>query len=237
MVVVNYYVPYSLVNKMKEISTSFEQFKNTKFLKGKIQKGYVVVLLLIALVIIFLATWFGFHLARGITGPIQELAMATNRVAEGDLDVSIDVHSDDEIGSLVEAFNKMTADLRQGQQEIDQANRDLQASNLELDQRRRYMEIVLEKCHGRRHLRRQAGKSDHHQQVGGKTLAHQDRQRSWARNFREVVGCRTSADDQGFLARLMDSGKDSIRKQVTLPLQDDKLTLLVNVTHPAGRKR
>ncbi|HER62615.1 MAG TPA: PAS domain-containing sensor histidine kinase, partial [Desulfobacteraceae bacterium] len=71
VVVVNYYVPYSLVAKMKEISSSFEQYKSSKLLKGQIQKIYVVVLLLIALVIIFMATWFGFHLARGITVPIQ----------------------------------------------------------------------------------------------------------------------------------------------------------------------
>ncbi len=49
VVVVNYYVPYSLVNKMKEISSSFEQYKSTKLLKSKIQKGYVLFLLLIAL--------------------------------------------------------------------------------------------------------------------------------------------------------------------------------------------
>ena len=44
VVVVNYYVPYSLVNKMKEISNSFEQYKSTKLLKGKIQKGYILAL-------------------------------------------------------------------------------------------------------------------------------------------------------------------------------------------------
>ena len=108
VVVVNYYVPYSLVNKMKEISSSFEQYKSTKLLKGKIQKGYVLFLLLIALVIIFLSTWAGFHLARGITEPIHDLAVATNRVASGDLNVTLESHSDDEVGSLVEAFNTMT---------------------------------------------------------------------------------------------------------------------------------
>jgi two-component system, NtrC family, nitrogen regulation sensor histidine kinase NtrY len=79
VVVVNYYVPYSLVSKMKEISNSFEQYKETKLLKGKIKKGYVLVLLLTALVIIFLATWFGFRLARGITVPIQELPWRQNK--------------------------------------------------------------------------------------------------------------------------------------------------------------
>ena len=41
------------------------------------------------------------------------------------------------------AFNRMTADLRRNREELTAANRDLQAFNSELDQRRNYMEIVL----------------------------------------------------------------------------------------------
>lgn len=229
VVVVNYYVPYSLVHKMKEISTSFEQYKDTKLVKGKIQKGYVIVLLLIALVIIFLATWFGFHLARGITVPIQKLAMATNRVADGDLNVSINVHSDDEIGTLVEAFNKMTADLRKGQQRIGEVNRNLQASNLELDQRRRYMEIVLRNVTAGVISVDQQGRLTTINKSAEKLLKIKTG-RVLGRNYREVVGSEHLPMIKEFLRDLMDSGKDSIRKQVTLQVQDAKVTLLINVT-------
>ncbi|ALC17465.1 PAS/PAC sensor signal transduction histidine kinase [Desulfuromonas soudanensis] len=229
VMVVNYYVPYSLVNKMKEISTSFEQYKETKLLKKKIKKGYVIVLLLIALVIIFLATWFGFHLARGITVPIQELAMATNRIAAGDLDVRIDVRSDDEIGTLVDAFNQMTADLRNGQQTIREANRELQSSNFELDQRRRYMEIVLKNV--------TAGVISVDKQ-GNITTINKSAEKLLrikpgkviGKNFRTVVSNEHLPLIKDFLKDLLDSGKDSIRKQVTIPVQDSKVTLLVNVT-------
>jgi len=229
VVVVNYYVPYSLVTKMQKISNSYDQFKNTKFLKGRIKKGYLVFLGLIALVITFLATWFGFHLARGITGPIQKLALATDRVAGGDLDVSIDVQSDDEIGLLVEAFNKMTSDLRRNQREIDQANRDLRTSNLELDQRRRYMEIVLKNV--------TAGVISVDKQ-GNLTTINKSAEKLLrikpgkvlGRNFREVVSSEHLPMIREILLELRDSAKDSIRRQVTLPLADDKLTLLVNVT-------
>jgi two-component system nitrogen regulation sensor histidine kinase NtrY len=142
-VVVNYYVPFSLVNKMKEISSSYEQYKNSKMIKSSIKSWYLIFLLLIALVIIFLATWFGFHIARGISIPIQELAVATKRVAEGDLDIHIDVRSDDEVGTLIDSFNTMTGDLRRGRLRLTETNQELQVSNLELEQRRRYMEIVL----------------------------------------------------------------------------------------------
>ncbi|PLX85841.1 MAG: PAS domain-containing sensor histidine kinase [Desulfuromonas sp.] len=229
VVVVNYYVPYSLVNKMKEISTSFEQYKSTKLLKGKIQKGYIIVLLLIALVIIFLATWFGFHLARGITVPIQELALATGRVAGGDLEVHIDVQSDDEVGTLVEAFNKMTADLRRGQQEIGETTQELESSNLELDQRRRYMEIVLKNVTaGVISVDRQGRLTTINKSA--EKLLRIKTGKVLGKHFREVVGTEHLPMIKDFLKDLMDSGKDSIRKQVTLTVQDSKVTLLVNVT-------
>lgn len=229
VVVVNYYVPYSLVNKMKEISSSFEQYKETKLLKGKIKKGYILVLLLISLVIIFLATWFGFHLARSITVPIQELAVATGKVAGGDLNVHIDVQSDDEIGSLVTAFNTMTTDLRRGQQALREANRELQLSNAELEQRRRYMEIVLKNV--------TAGVISMDKQ-GVITTINKSAERLLriktgkvlGRSFREVVGTEQLPTVKDILRELLDSGKDSIRKQITVPVQESKVTLLVNVT-------
>jgi len=229
VVVVNYYVPYSLVNKMKEISSSFEQYKSTKLLKGKIQKGYILFLLLIALVIIFLSTWVGFHLARGITEPIQELAIATNRVASGDLNVTLDSYSQDEVGSLVEAFNTMTADLRKGQNAINRANLELQASNLELEQRRRYMEIVLANVTAGVISIDSQGHITTINKSAQKLLGLKTK-RIIGRNFRDIVTPDYQPMIKGILKELIGSGKDSIRKQVSLPAGDTKIILLVNVT-------
>ncbi|MDH3997856.1 MAG: ATP-binding protein [Desulfuromonadales bacterium] len=229
VVVVNYYVPYSLVNKMKEISSSFEQYKTTKGFKSKIQKSYVLFLLLIALVIIFLATWAGFHLARGITEPLQDLAVATNRVASGDLDVTLEGYSNDEIGSLVESFNTMTADLRQGQHTINHANSELQASNLELDQRRRYMEIVLANVTAGVVSIDSRGVITTINKSAEKLLDLKTRE-VVGHNFREVVSASYLPMIKDILKELIGTEKDSIRKQITLQVGDAKVTLLVNVT-------
>ncbi len=229
VVVVNYYVPYSLVKKMNEIKTSFEQFKSTKDLKGKIQKGYVLFLLIIALVIIFLATWAGFYLARGITEPIQELAIATNRVAGGDLDVSIEGYSNDEVGTLIESFNKMTFDLKQGQKAIRHANRELRASNLELEQRRRYMEIVLANVTaGVVSIDSQGNITTINKSaenlLGLKTSS------ILGKNFRDAIGPDYLPMVREILKEMIGSGKNAIRRQVALSIKDVELTLLVNVT-------
>jgi len=60
VVVVNYYVPYSLVNKMKEITESYHEFRQLKILKNPIRTAYIVTLFLIAMVIVFFAYWMGF---------------------------------------------------------------------------------------------------------------------------------------------------------------------------------
>jgi two-component system nitrogen regulation sensor histidine kinase NtrY len=229
VIVVNYYVPYSLVSKMKEISTSFGQYKETKLLKGKIKKSYIVVLLLIALIIIFLATWFGFHLARGITGPIQELAVATQKVAGGNLNIHIDVQSDDEIGSLVAAFNTMTTDLRHGQQALRAANRELQLSNAELEQRRRYMEIVLKNVTAGVISMDKQGVITTINKSAEKLLKIKTG-KVLGRSFREVIGAEQLPMIKDILRELIDSGKASIRKQITVQVQESKVILLLNVT-------
>lgn len=229
VIVVNYYVPYSLVKKMREISTSFEQYKSTKLLKGDIQKAYVIILLLIAVVIVFLSTWFGFHLARGITVPIQELALATNKVARGNLDVRINIDSDDEVGSLISAFNQMTTDLRRGQRAIREKNFELQASNLELEQRRRYMEIVLKNVTaGVISLDKQGNLTTINKSA--ETLLKISPLKYLGKNFRQVIGPDHLPLINGFLKELIQSKKDSIRKQISVLLPDGKVTLLVNVT-------
>lgn len=53
----------------------------------------------------------GIVLSRTITRPIRELTQATHAVSEGDLSQQVTVHSNDELGELAKAFNKMSAEL------------------------------------------------------------------------------------------------------------------------------
>ncbi|MDQ1330931.1 MAG: two-component system, NtrC family, nitrogen regulation sensor histidine kinase NtrY [Thermodesulfobacteriota bacterium] len=132
-----------LSNKMKSISLGFEEYQQIKLVKKPIQLSYYILLSIVALLVLFCAIWFGFYLAKSITIPIMELADGTRRVAEGDLGFSINIKSDDEIGSLVDSFNKMTKDLRTGREQLELSAKRLGQQNIEIEERRRYMEIVL----------------------------------------------------------------------------------------------
>ncbi len=143
VVAVTTLIPASHSRNLAAISRGFDQYQQMKMMKWPIQLSHVVTLSIVALLIIFCATWFGFYLAKTLTIPIQKLAEGTRRVAEGDLNFTIDRGTDDEMGTLVNAFNKMTRDLRAGKQQLELSARQLRERNLEIEQRRLYMATVL----------------------------------------------------------------------------------------------
>jgi two-component system, NtrC family, nitrogen regulation sensor histidine kinase NtrY len=229
VVAVNYYVPVALVTKMRVLRDAFEKYRQLKLMKYPIRGGYILTLFLITMVIIFLATWFGVYLANSLTRPIRELAVATRRVAEGNLEVQLAGEGDDEIGLLVASFNKMTEDLRGNQQAISAAHDELTRSNLELEQRRRYMEIVL------RNVTAGVISVDRNGIVttvntSAERLLSIALDRVKGRHFREVLRGEQMDIVKGLLRDLLDSKKDSISRQVEIRLRERTLTLFVNLS-------
>jgi two-component system nitrogen regulation sensor histidine kinase NtrY len=143
ILVVDAFIPQSLVSRIAEISTAFEDHKRLRMVKHPIRSGYLATLSLVTLLIIFSAVWFGLTLAKGITDPIQKLAEGTQKIIRGNLDFQIGKTSEDEFGTLVDSFNQMTQDLKGSRIQVEKAHSELSKSNIELEQRRRYMEIVL----------------------------------------------------------------------------------------------
>lgn len=142
-VVLSIVMPPILANDMRAISQGFEEYQQIKLLKKPIQITYYISLSIVALLVVFCAVWFGFYLAKNITIPIMELAEGTRRVADGDLQFHLDLKASDEIGILVNAFNKMTRDLRSGREQLELSAEMLSQRNIEIEARRQYMEIVL----------------------------------------------------------------------------------------------
>ncbi len=64
-----------------------------------------------ALIGAVIALLLGVLLSRTLTRPIRELTQATHAVSEGDLSQQVPVRSNDELGELAQAFNKMSNEL------------------------------------------------------------------------------------------------------------------------------
>ena len=143
-VVIGSHVTERLEQKVRGISQAFLEYKQLKLLKNPIKGIYILLFLLMTLIVVFSFTWFALHLARGITGPIEQLAEGTREIAAGNLAYKVQTRGDDEIGTLVESFNRMTDDLGQSKRQLEEAYIDLQDKHTELEDRRRYIETVLE---------------------------------------------------------------------------------------------
>jgi two-component system, NtrC family, nitrogen regulation sensor histidine kinase NtrY len=144
VVVVGIHVTERLEAKIRGIAQAFRQYKQLRLLKNPIKGIYILLFLLLTLIIVFSFAWFGLYLARGITGPIEQLAEGTREVAAGNLSYKVRARADDEIGVLVESFNRMTDDISESKRRLEEAYLDLQDKHTELEERRRYIETVLE---------------------------------------------------------------------------------------------
>jgi two-component system nitrogen regulation sensor histidine kinase NtrY len=136
-------VQQSLIEKMAQISESLERHRQMMLYEMPFKSVIFMALILVTLLILFSATWLGFFLAKGITTPLQHLAQGFGEVAAGNLTYRIETASDDEMGILVDSFNRMIVDLKNKGVQIEETQGRLHQSNVELEQRRRYMEILL----------------------------------------------------------------------------------------------
>ncbi|HAR43499.1 MAG TPA: PAS domain-containing sensor histidine kinase [Bdellovibrionales bacterium] len=133
VVTVNFYIPISLVNKVDEIASVFDDYKETNPLKYPMKTTYFVILVMITLVIIFVAIWIGLYLARELTVPVERLVKGAAEIGAGNLDVKVTVTGHDEIAVLISSFNQMTRDLRDNRERLSQASADLERRRLQLE--------------------------------------------------------------------------------------------------------
>ncbi|MBI5468058.1 MAG: HAMP domain-containing protein [Deltaproteobacteria bacterium] len=227
-VVVSYYVPKSLVDKMKEISAAFEGYKQLKILKNPVKASYFTILSIITLLIVFFSIWIGRYLAKELTIPIHELAEGTHAVASGNLDYRINVESNDEIGLLVKSFNRMTEDLKAGKSKIETANLDLRRTNTELEQRRQYIEIVLGNVPAGVISIDKSGKIVSLNRVAAVILG-TDEGYALGKNYREVLRQEDRNAFKEMIREMNDMGISNMERQMRVAVKDKVMTVLVNL--------
>jgi two-component system nitrogen regulation sensor histidine kinase NtrY len=108
------------------------------------KRQILLTLSLFTVLLLFATTWSALYLSKQVTVPIQALAEATGKIAAGQLDTQVHVRAQDELGTLVRSFNRMTLELADSQQRIDEFTHNLQQAVQELDSRRTLIETVLE---------------------------------------------------------------------------------------------
>ncbi len=96
-------------------------YRQLEVQRDDLKASYLLIFLMLTLLILLASTWVGLYLARRVTVPIQALADGTRRISSGDLDHRVEVSADDELGVLVDSFNRMTAELQASKAELERA--------------------------------------------------------------------------------------------------------------------
>jgi two-component system, NtrC family, nitrogen regulation sensor histidine kinase NtrY len=142
-IVVSSFIPFSLISKMDDISAAYENLRNFNPLQSPLRSIYLIILILMTLVILMCATWFGFYLARQLSIPLESLGLASRRVSQGDYQPVAIVSGSSEINQLIENFNQMIANLDRSKREVLFANKNLTETLERLDEHSRYVQVVL----------------------------------------------------------------------------------------------
>ena len=119
-VAVSFYIPQNLAAKAATIREGYAQYRSAFSGKEPIKLSYRLGFLSVTLALLLAAIWVALRVAAGITVPIRKLAEGTAAVAAGRFDYRISEKSDDEVGALIDSFNKMTHDLQQSREQVEQ---------------------------------------------------------------------------------------------------------------------
>jgi len=127
-----------VLSHMKRTEGAVKEFEQLEINRSDIQINFALIFVVVGLLLLLAAVWIGLMFATQLSGPISSLIAATEKVRAGDLAVRVSEDTpEDEIGSLSRAFNRMTSELEGNRGELLEAN-------LQLDERRRFTETVLE---------------------------------------------------------------------------------------------
>ena len=223
-------VPTARLETLQAVFTGVTGYNQLVMLKAPIKLSLIIMLLIITLLILFGAIWFAFFISRSLTGPINKLAEATRRVAEGDLDFTLEKESGDEMGLLVDSFNSMTSDLLVSNRRLASAHQALQQSTEVSEQRRRYLETILENV--------AAGviALDEHNRIAtinrfAEELLAIQPSAFLGREYHEVLPRQHAMIVESFLAELDATGRSTIERHLRVTIRrGETLSLQVNVT-------
>lgn len=146
-------IPLGLKTRIADLETGFAAYKKTRLLKDDLKKNYTLILLTLLMLILFVVSWFGLQIARSVTEPVAELMKATEAFRDGRWDYRIPStlqptrqslqESGADLEVLKAAFNLMAEEVGRRGQQLEEANGQLISLVRELEDRERYLEILL----------------------------------------------------------------------------------------------
>ncbi|MXO90276.1 sensor histidine kinase [Pontixanthobacter aquaemixtae] len=128
-------LPFSQWERAKSVSDAYDVLTSRA---RALQLRFNLALFFVSLALVGLAVWFALRFADRQVEPLTDLVAAARKVGAGNFALRLEGRTGaDEIGMLNRAFNRMTA-------QIEKQTDDLVGANEQLDQRRVFMQTLLE---------------------------------------------------------------------------------------------
>ena len=137
-------LPKNFSEAQQQLAASQQRYLELAKERRLVRWTYMAFLWLLTGMVLFASTWLALYLSRLVTRPVVALAEATQEISRGNLDYRVDIQAADELGDLVRSFNQMASELAASRRQIETASAELGAANIELEQRRRHIETILE---------------------------------------------------------------------------------------------
>ena len=129
-------LPPELAPQLALLERSSIDYAQLRFQRGALKTTFVLILGFVTLLALLATLLAALAATRRLTQPIARMAAATTEIGEGRFGAQIAVDSQDELGALTTAFNRMSRDLA----ELDARE---QASRIETEQARAHLAAVL----------------------------------------------------------------------------------------------
>lgn len=229
MLVTSLLVRSEQLARMTTISQGIEGYRQLKHFKEPFKFWLLLILLIVTLLVIFAAIWFGLYISRGITQPLEKLVLATRRVADGDLEFVMERESRDEMGLLVDSFNQMTLNLNSSNKKLAETHTALQKSSQESEQGRRYTEIILQNVSAGVISLDDDGRITTINRFAEKLL-NIDKSMFIGLRYRDVLPAYQAAIVDGFIEELEVTGKITVEQHIKLNVLGKNYSLLMNFT-------
>lgn len=222
VVVITKFLNLTPGSKFDDIVGAYQEFHSNSLVEYPLKSIYFIMLIVMTLVILFAAVWFGFYLARQLSIPLVQLGRATKRVATGDY-TQLEIESgSEEINSLIGSFNQMIGNLSSSELELQQTIKSL-------NQYTRYVEIVLKNV--------SAGvisvdMTGHMTTVNRRAceLLQIDPTQSVGKHFRTLISDENYKLFSGIVRSMQENSLVSLQKEVRIMVEHETIPLSIHIS-------
>ncbi|MGH9602908.1 MAG: ATP-binding protein [Terriglobales bacterium] len=232
-------LPENFSATLKRLEASRLKYQELASERKAVRRTYMGMLWLLTVLVLFVTTWFALYLSKLVTRPVEALATATQEISRGRLEHRVEVTAADELGALVESFNRMAGELESSRRQIEASAQELSGANVALEDRRRQMETILESIpSGVLSLDAEGRVARANQSFARIFAAHNGSAPapSSGAALRDLFGDEVAADFRHLLRRADRMGSASTQMEIALPRARLNVAVTAAALSPSGTR-